>query len=63
MVIAIILSFAFFGHIRGIGIASVACAFINGTLIKMFTGLFERIWTFRDRFPLRIKFEESEETL
>lgn len=63
MVIAIILSFAFFGRIRGIGIASVACAFINGTLIKMFTGLFERIWTFRDRFPLRIKFEESEETL
>lgn len=63
LLIAIALSFVFFGRIRGIGFASVACAFVNGTLIKMFTGLFQRIWTFRDRFPLRLKFEESEETL
>ena len=63
MIIAIILSFAFFGDIRGIGIASVICAFVNGTLIRMFTSFFERLWIFKDRFPLRTKFEESEETL
>ena len=63
MVIAILLSLAFFGSIRGIGIASVICAFVNGTLIRMFTSFFEHLWIFRDKFPLRAKFEESEETL
>lgn len=59
LAVAIVLSLAFFGELRGIGIGTVACAFLNGTLIRVFSQLFARIWEFKDRFPLRARFEGS----
>lgn len=58
-VIAAVMSLMFFGEIRGIGIGTVVCALIYGTLIGLFAKLFERIWLFRDAFNLKI-FKESE---
>lgn len=54
-VIGIILSFAFFGfgHFEGINVGTVVCALLNGTMINMFSGLFEKIWVFEDRFSLK----------
>ena len=53
--VAVILSFAFFGflHSEAIGIGTVVCALLNGTLIRLFTKLIERLWSFNDTFPLR----------
>lgn len=63
LVLAIGLSLLFFGNIQGIGIGTVICAFVNGLLIRMFTVLWKKVFTFRDGLPLRSKFQESEETL
>lgn len=66
LVLAIVLSLLFFGTIRGIGIGTVICAFVNGSLIRMFTVLWKKFFQFRDKLPLRRYFEkrkESEETL
>ncbi|MBE6549606.1 MAG: hypothetical protein E7670_04175 [Ruminococcaceae bacterium] len=53
--IAIALSFAFFGfwHFEGINVGTVICALLNGTLIKMFTKILEKIWTFGDALPFK----------
>ncbi len=53
--IAIILSFAFFGlwHFEGINVGTVACALLNGTLIRMFAKILEKIWVFNDKLPLK----------
>lgn len=53
--IAIVLSFAFFGwwHFEGIKLGTVFCAFLNGTLIRLFTKLLEKRWTFEDALPLK----------
>ena len=58
-VIAVILSFAFFGLFRfeGIKAGTIICAPVNGWLIGKWSGLYERMWTFRDRFLLRKYFE------
>lgn len=61
LVLAIILSFALCGGLQHIGIGTVCCAFINGMLIKLFSNLYDHTFTFKDLFPLRKKFEESEE--
>lgn len=63
LVLAIGLSLLFFGTIRGIGIGTVVCALVNGFLIRIFTQFWKKIFAFRDKFPLRQKFEEREETL
>lgn len=63
MAVAIAMSLLFFGTLRGIGIGSVICALVNGALIRAFTKMFDRIFEFSDRFPLRKRFEESEETV
>ncbi|MBO5273239.1 MAG: hypothetical protein J6I45_01345 [Clostridia bacterium] len=54
-VIAILLSFLFFGfgHFEGIKAGTVICALINGWLIGRFGVLYEKLFTFEDRFPLR----------
>lgn len=57
LLIAIGLSLVFFRSIRGIGIGTVICALINGTLIRLFSNLLDRFFTFRDKFPLRSRFE------
>ncbi len=51
-VLAIILSFAFFGFgvFKGVGLGTVLCAFINGFLIGRFSSLLEKMFDFKDRF-------------
>lgn len=61
--ISILLSLLLFGTIRGIGIGTVVCAFVNGLCIRLFTGLWKKVFAFRDGLALRSKFQESEETL
>ena len=50
--IAVVLSFAFFGFgtFRGVGVGTVACALINGFLIGRCSALLERHFTFQNRF-------------
>ena len=54
-IIAILLSFLFFGfgHFEGIKFCTVLCALLNGTLIKLASKLLEKIWVFRDAFSLK----------
>lgn len=56
------LSLLLLGRLEGVGIGTVVCALIYGVLIRMNTKWLDRCWDFRDRFGLRDKFEESEET-
>ena len=58
-VVAIVLSFAFFGfgHFEGIKIGSVVTTFVNGTLIGLWTKLLDKKFEFRDGLPLRKYFE------
>lgn len=52
-VISLLLSFAFFGWGRfvGVGWGTVGCALVNGPLIGLFTKLYDRVWQYEDRFP------------
>ena len=59
LVLSIALSLLFFGTIRGIGIGTVACAFLYGFLIRLFQNLYRKQFRFTDRFPLRKYFEET----
>ncbi len=61
LLIAVVMSFALLGELQGVGLATVICAFANGSLIKWCNILLERLWEFKDRFALRPKFEEREE--
>ena len=63
LMISVVLSLLFFGTLRGIGIGTVVCAFIYGILIRLFTRLYNKLFVFQDRFPLRNYFEESENRL
>ena len=60
LTLSIVLSLLFFGTLRGIGIGTVICAFVNGLLIRRFTGLIQKLFVFRDAFALRNFFEERE---
>ena len=53
--VAILLSFAFFGlwQFEGIRIGTVVCALLNGTLIRFWSKVFETLWVFEDRLPLK----------
>ena len=50
---AVILSFLFFGlwHFEGVNVGTIVCALINGTLIGLFSKIFEKHYVFEDRFP------------
>lgn len=58
-VVAILLSFAFFGlwHFEGIKLGTIICALINGWMISRFTWIFERVFEFKDGLNLRKYFE------
>lgn len=58
-IMAVIMSFLLLGRLEGIGIGTVICALIYGTLIGLFTKLFDNIWVFSDKFNFKI-FKESE---
>lgn len=63
MAVAIAMSLLLLGGLQGVGIGSVVCALLNGSLINLFSRLYDKIWVFEDRFPLRKKLTESEEIL
>lgn len=60
-VFALILSFSFFGlwQFKGINVGTVVCALVNGSLIGMFTKIYDRLWIFEDRYKLRSRAEEK----
>ena len=58
--VSVILSFCFFGQIQGIGIGTVVCAFLYGFIIRFFQKIYNKFFSFADKFPLRKHFEESE---
>lgn len=55
LVLAIILSFAFFGFgtFKGVEIGTIICTFVNGGLIGFFASLYKRTWNFKDGLKLR----------
>lgn len=57
--VAIILSFLFFGfgHFEGVKLGTIFCAFFNGLTIRGFSYLFDKGFRFEDRFALRKYFE------
>lgn len=55
--VALILTLCFFGRLVGIGWGTIACAFINGTLIGFISKWFDRHFEFVDALPLRRFFE------
>ncbi len=62
LVLAVALSFAFFGRLQGIGVGTLVCALVNGFLIRMFGLLWDKWFDFRDIPHLRKKFIGNEET-
>ncbi len=56
----ILLSFLFFGlwHFEGVKLGTVFCAVTNGWLIGRVSHVIERVFTFRDAFPLRDLFSK-----
>lgn len=55
LVVSVVLSFVLFGKILGVGVGTVVCALLYGWLIGRFSQLWERVFAFRDRWPLRQK--------
>ena len=56
------MSLLIFGEFRGIGVGTVVCAFLNGTLIHLFGKVYNRLFTVKDALPWRSFFEERNET-
>lgn len=57
LVVAVGLSLLFFGSIRGVGIGTVAGALLGGVCIRRMMEWQDRLFTFRDRFPWRHRFD------
>lgn len=57
LVVAVVMSLLVFGTLRGIGVATVVCAFLNGTAIHLFGRLFSRLFAVKDALPWRGFFE------
>ena len=55
LVLAVILSFIFFGFgtFKGVEIGTIVCTLLNGGLIGFFASLYKRTWNFKDGLPLR----------
>lgn len=60
--VSLVLSLLFFGKIIGIGVGSVACAFLNGVLIAFWCRVIEKFFDFSPRFPKWKAFFELNET-
>lgn len=63
LLLALILSFVFFGfgQFKGVNIGTIVTALVNAPLISLMDRLLNRIFVFRDRFSLRVRFEGSAE--
>lgn len=48
---SVIMTFAFFGEIRGIGWGTLVMALLNGTVIGFFSKLFDKSFSFEPTFP------------
>lgn len=59
LVLALLLSLAFFADIQGIGIGTVLCALFYGTLIRFWATCFGKRLCFTDKFPLRQYFKNE----
>lgn len=60
LLLAVILSLVLFGTIKGIGIGTVVCAFVYGSVINFFQKTYGKCFRFEDKFSWRNYFEESE---
>lgn len=61
LAVAVIMSFCFFGFgvFEGVKFGTIICALINGTIINMFSKLFEKVFTFKDGLKFRAFFESG----
>lgn len=57
LLVAVAMTLLIFGTLRGIGVGTVICAFLNGTLIHVFGKLYNRLFTVKDALPWRGFFE------
>ena len=57
LLVAVAMSLLIFGEFRGIGVGTVVCAFLNGTLIHLFGKLYSRLFTVKDAFAWRPFFD------
>ena len=57
LLVAVAMTLLIFGSLRGIGVGTVVCAFLNGTLIHLFGKLYGRLFTVKDALPWRGFFE------
>lgn len=60
LLVAVAMSLLIFGGFHGIGVGTVICAFLNGTLIHLFGKLYKRIFVFKDALPWRGFFEGAQ---
>lgn len=59
LLLAVVMSLCLFGSLQGIGIGTVVCALLYGTVIELFSNIYEKCFVFRDKFPWRKYFEED----
>ena len=57
--VAVILSFIFFGALKGVHIGTIVCALVNGTIIGMIGRLLDHLFVFEDKFSWRSFFEKE----
>ena len=53
LIISVALTFIFFGGIKGLGVGTVVCALINGTLIGIYSHFMDKRCVFDDKLKLR----------
>ena len=58
LLLAVLLALLLLGRLDGIGWGTLVCALLNGVLIGLFSGWFDRHWEFKDALPLRRFFEK-----
>ena len=60
LLVSLILSLVLFHGIKGIGIGTVACAFLYGFVINFFQKVYAKLFDFKDKLPWRERFEKGE---
>lgn len=62
LLLSVVLSFALFGTIKGIGIGTVVCAFLYGYVIQFFQTVYGKTFRFEDKLAWRRYFEDGGKT-
>ncbi len=57
LLVAVILSFLLLGSLQGVGVATVITALVNGTVIRLFSAVLEKLWHFEDKWKVRKQYE------